>query len=430
MPADNRERAMFPKGILDRRQFLCRVGTLLGAGWLLSACGRPNEVLTDLASAPPATATPRPTYTPIPGGACASAVVPTTTPFPTFTPETPIVYPSPTPSPALATPLPPTYTPVPATPTPPAAPSPAATAAPSPVPARADLLAHWPQVAQSRVVSVSHSGVWTGGGPDSEIVLQMLDQGMSQLAGGADSLDVWRTLFDPQERVLLKVNCIAAGGPTQPVVAYAVAQRLQDAGLPAENIRIFDRTDWELTDAGYQFNEGSAGIQCFGNRGEGTEAVIAGAGVRFFREFDDYDAIINLPTPKSHGIAGISCAMKNHYGSINQPGALHGGGCDPALPELNAHPLIKDKTRLIIAAALAVSPFDWNKPERDQRLLFSFDPVALDTVARDILVAHYQAQGADGGGLVTGAHYLATAESSGLGATDAGYIELQDVALG
>jgi hypothetical protein len=415
--------AKFPQGNVNRRQFLHRLGSLLGAGWVLSACGPSSLGRAPAAEAdPPPTATPRPTYTP----AQPTATIPKgATPFPTAT------YPPPPPTPALETPLPPTYTPVAPTPTP--APAVAAqaspTAAPTEVPARADVMARWPQVEKSRVVSVAHAGVWAADAPDPEITLQMLDAGMRQLGGGADPLAVWQTLFDPQERVLLKVNCIAAGGPTQPAVAYAVAQRLQDAGLAAENIRIFDRTDWELADAGYTLNEGGPGVQCYGSRGEGTDAVIAGAGVRFFQEFDNYDAIVNLPTPKSHGIAGVSCAMKNHYGSVNHPGALHPGGCDPALPELNAHPLIKDKTRLIVAAALAVSPFDWNKPERDRRLLFSFDPVALDTVARDILVEHYQAQGRDGGGLVNGSHYLTTAQSSGVGATDPALIALEAIAL-
>jgi uncharacterized Fe-S center protein len=157
--------------------------------------------------------------------------------------------------------------------------------------------------------------------------------------------------------------------------------------------------------------------------------VLTQASVRFFKELDEADAIINVPTPKGHGIAGVSVSLKNHYGSINHPGALHGGGCDPALPELNAQPNVRDKTRLIVGAALSVSPFGWNAPERENALLLSFDPVALDTVARDILVRHHQAQGADGGALVNGSHHLATAQDIGLGANQPELIELQEVTL-
>ena len=304
------------------------------------------------------------------------------------------------------------------------------TATPVPLPSRAELMAHWPTVEKSRVIVVRHSGVLADGQPNPDIVLQMLDEGMSALADGAEPLEVWRVLFDPQERVLLKVNCIAAGGPTQPTVTYAVARRLQDAGLSAENLLIFDRTDHELADAGYALNEGGSGVQCHGARGEGSEAVLTQATVRFWQELDTCDAIVNLPTPKSHGIAGVSVAMKNHYGSVSEPAKLHGNGCDPAIPELNAHSIIREKTRLYVAAALRVSPFDWNAPEPENALLLSFDPVALDTVARDILVRHYQAVGDDAGFLVQGAHHLVTAQNMQLGATAPDLIDLQEIVLG
>jgi len=295
---------------------------------------------------------------------------------------------------------------------------------------RAALMAHWPATPTSRVVLVRHDGVWAGDRPDPAIVLQMLDAGLSTLTGQADVLAVWRALFDATERVLLKVNCIAPGGPTQPAVTYAVAQRLQEAGLAPENILIFDRSDGELAAAGYTLNEGGAGVQCHGARGTGSEAVLTQATVRFYQEFDACDAIINLPTPKQHTMAGISVAMKNHYGSVDRPGALHGDWCDPAIAELNAQPNVRDKTRLIVGAALNVSPDDWNRPERENALLLSFDPVALDTVARDILVRHRQAAGRSADYLVDGARQLATAQALELGATDASLIDLREVVLG
>jgi len=291
-------------------------------------------------------------------------------------------------------------------------------------------MAHWPTTPTSRVVAVRHNGVWAGDVPEPGILLHMLDAGINTLTGAPDALTVWRTLFDPGEHVLLKVNCISYNGPTQPAVAYGVAQRLQDAGLPAENILIFDRTDNELTAAGYTLNEGGPGVQCHGARGEGSEAALTQASVRFYQEIDACDAIVNVPTPKQHSSAGVSVAMKNHYGSVNRPGRLHGNWCDPAIAELNAQPNVRDKTRLIVGAALNVSPRDWNRPERENALLLSFDPVALDTVARDILVRHRQAQGLDSGYLVEGARHLNTAQSLGLGVTEASLIDLHEVSLG
>ncbi len=323
--------------------------------------------------------------------------------------------------------LPPTYTPVPSTPVP--SPSPTAE---QPVDLdREGLVARlrWPMADVSRVVVVRHGGVWTDAGPDPDVVRQMLDAGINGLADVSDPLAVWRALFAPGERVLLKVNCIAYNGPTQPVVTYAVAQCLQDAGLPAEDVLIFDRTDNELAGAGYTLNEDSPGVRCHGARGEGTEAALTQATVRFYRELDECDGIINLPTPKQHGGAGVSVSLKNHYGSVNRPSSLHGNWCDPAIAELNAQPTVRDKTRLIVAAALHVSPCDWNQPERENGLLFSFDPVALDTVARDILVRHRQAMGLGAAYLVDGSRHLSTAQGLELGATDPSLIDLRELTL-
>jgi hypothetical protein len=279
------------------------------------------------------------------------------------------------------------------------------------------------------VVVVRHAGVWAGAEPDAAIVLEMLDEGLRTLSGAGDALAVWRLLFEPTEQVLIKVNCIAYGGPTPPAVAYAVARRLQDVGLAADNILIFDRTDDELAAAGYQLEEGGGGVRCHGARGEGTAANLSQAQVNFYRELDECDAIINLPIPKQHGMAGISVSLKNHYGSVNRPGRLHGNSCDPAIAELNAQPTIQAKTRLIVGAALKVSLGDWNRPEREDALLFSFDPVALDAVARDILVRHRQARGLDSNFVLARSVHLATAQSLNLGAAEAGSIDLQEVVL-
>jgi hypothetical protein len=258
----------------------------------------------------------------------------------------------------------------------------------------------------------------------------MLDEGLRTLTGVGDAQAVWRLLFDEGERVLLKVNCIAYGGPTQPAVTYAVAQRLQESGVRAENILIFDRTDNELAAAGYTLSEGAPGVQCHGTRGDGSEIALSQARLRLYQEIDNCDAIINLPTPKQHGGAGISVSLKNHYGSIDRPGSLHGNWCDPGIAELNAQAPIRDKTRLVVGAALNVSPRDWNRPVRENAILLSFDPVALDTVARDILVRHRESSGGNSGFLVDGAKHLWTAQSLNLGATEADRIDLLEVGLG
>jgi hypothetical protein len=404
---------------LSRRSFVALA--LSAVAGLLAACRppRPGPAATPTLeqaarSEPPSPPAPTPTAPP-------PSPTPTLSPVPpptdTLAPPIATQATAPTivpPAPATDTPLPATYTPVAATPTQPPPPTPTAT----PPLSREALLAHWPATGTSRVVLVRHSGAWTGDRPDPAIVRQMLDDGLRTLTDQPGAEAVWRALFAPQERVLLKVNCIAYGGPTQPAVAYAVAESLQAAGLPATQILIFDRSDGELAAAGYTLNNGQPGVQCHGSNGRGSEATLSQAGVRFYRELDECDAIVNLPIPKQHGGAGVSVALKNHYGSVENPYQLHGNFCDPAIAELNALPLIRGKTRLIVGAALDISPCDWDRPVRENALLLSFDPVALDTVARDLLVRRRQEMGLDAGYLVHGARHLQTAQSLGLGATE------------
>ena len=317
-----------------------------------------------------------------------------------------------------------------ATPAPVAAPVDTPVTGGEPAPDRAALMAHWPTTPSSRVVLVRHGGVWMAGEPDPAVVLQMLDAGLAALTDLADTLSIWRTLFDPDETVLLKVNCFSSGGPTQPAVAYAVAQRLQDAGLRPERVLIFDWSDDDLAAAGYALNDGSPGVQCHGSRGIGSPVRLSQGQVHLYTELETCDAIVNLPTPKQHEMAGISVALKNHYGSIDDPGALHSDWCDPAIAELNAHPVLRDKTRLIVGAALRITTDDWENPQREDALLLSFDPVALDTVSRDLLVRRRQELGLGTGYLIEGARHLHTAQELGLGATDSGLIDLRELTLG
>ena len=113
-----------------------------------------------------------------------STLPPTWTPTPTYQPPTPPR---------------PDYTPVPATPTSPPEP----TSKPTSTVGRTALMAHWPETATSRVALVRHGGVWDGDTPNPDIVLQMLDAGISALTDAFDPLATWRALFDPGERVLL-----------------------------------------------------------------------------------------------------------------------------------------------------------------------------------------------------------------------------------
>jgi len=295
------------------------------------------------------------------------------------------------------------------------------------VPARADLLAHYPQTAQSVVSVVYHPGVWSGNEIQTNVILTMLDAAITQLTGIQDALTAWRELFDPQEMIGIKVNTISRY-TTSPQTAYALAQRLQDAGIPAQQIVLFDRTDGELRDRGFTLNDGGSGVQCRGAKAWEQPATVVGTTQKLHDVMLSCDALINLPTLKQHGTSGFTSALKNHYGTVSQPGLLHGGDCDPAIAELNALPAIRDKTRLIVGDFVRICPYDWNQMTKESLIAMSVDPLAHDYVARQILLDRIAADGRSGSYITGQSHYLDTALQQGLGA-DVGHTEVRRTSL-
>jgi len=67
----------------------------------------------------------------------------------------------------------------------------------------------------------------------------------------------------PTERIAIKVNTIMSSAYWTPVpLVMAVAQSLQDAGIPAGQIIIFDRDPSELQNAGFTINRDGPGVHC------------------------------------------------------------------------------------------------------------------------------------------------------------------------
>jgi hypothetical protein len=143
-------------------------------------------------------------------------------------------------------------------------------------------------------------------------------------------------------------------------------------------------------------------------------------------------ALINLPALKQHGYSGVSFAMKNHYGNINNPGSFHTYDIiKHSIPELNALPPIKDKTRLIIGDALeVVLGVNWDNRLPGDSLLMSFDPVAHDTVGLKLMADTMKTNKQNPDFFVQTANtWLANAVDLGLGTNDMSQIELKEVTL-
>ena len=232
--------------------------------------------------------------------------------------------------------------------------------------------------------------------PDRATIKRMLDAAVPQALGIASADAAWRTLFKPNDTVGIKVNCIAPMVSSRPQLAYAIADSLIAAGIPAEQIIIWDREDRELVSAGYTINMDGPGIKCYGTKpgvGYGKELIVTGSvGSRFSKIISrQCTATVNVPVLKDHNIAGLSLSLKNYFGAIENPNKFHMNNCDPYVADLNMAPQIREKNKLIICDAITAlyegGPTDC-KPRymwRYNGLIIGTDPVAVDQIGLMLL---------------------------------------------
>ncbi|HPP74378.1 MAG TPA: DUF362 domain-containing protein [Armatimonadota bacterium] len=281
-----------------------------------------------------------------------------------------------------------------------------------------------------KVVIVRDKSILGDDGINQKAAEQMLGRAVAKLTGKSSGAEAWKSLFKPTDVVGIKVNCLFGKGvSTHPEIAYAVAAGLQLAGVKPENIIIWDRSTGDLVKCGYIPNKG-AGIKVLADDGDwGNEVKNGSFHGRLSKILTEkITALVNVPILKTHGMAGISCALKNHYGSFDNPGAGHKGGCNPWLAELNAIPQIKDKTRLVVVDAARLQcdggPGLQVKYQFDYYgLLVGFDPLAIDRVGLDIIDQQRKQMGREELGLER-VKWITTAATSGVGDADLSKIEL------
>jgi len=223
-------------------------------------------------------------------------------------------------------------------------------------------------------------------------VERMLDWAITQLIGAKSPERGWEMLFGRGDVVAIKVNCIA--GPalsSHPLIVEVICERLQGAGVRAENIYIYDRSSRELVRSGYSLNRTGQGVRAHGTDGDyGPVTESHSWRGRISNILRRATALINVPILKDHGIAGVTLALKNHLGTCDNPASLHPNHGDPGIAHLNAHPEIAEKTRLIVCdatrAVYSGGPrfrprFSWTP----NMIVVSTDPVALDSFGLEVI---------------------------------------------
>jgi uncharacterized protein (DUF362 family) len=310
---------------------------------------------------------------------------------------------------------------------------PTSTPLPTMAPRRQEIIKMYPDV-PSKVVYTRHAGAWDGETLTPEALRQMLDAAITALTDLNDATAAWAALFAPDERIAIKTNS-HPGGSTHVPLVIAVTERLQAAGVPAEQILVFDRYSIELEDEGYPVNQDGPGVRCHGTDLSYVAGwTLMGTDIELSDLVLNCDALINIPILKAASGPGISFAMKNHYGTFDKPSNFHRPKFERALAELNALPPIKSRTRLIVGDALTVNSrrdtAGYRMIGTGDSILMSFDPVAHDTIGLQLVSEVLTAEGKNSEATIDQATpWLKAATEMEVGTNDPNHIELVEVTL-
>jgi len=207
---------------------------------------------------------------------------------------------------------------------------------------------------------------------DKNLLSQMLDSGMANLAGENDPSKVWKKLFNPKDIVGVKINVMMI--PTHNELIELIVKNLSKAGVEDKNIYIWDRDEVGIGSA-----EMHSRPRSFGFEKDHLSKVMKRC-----------TALINVPGMKSHWLSGAAFSIKNWAGAIDNAVEYHTEDCCSSFGALCANPEIKSKCRLIILDGLR--PLFNGGPQVDPKYLWNYnalilghDHVAVDTVALKII---------------------------------------------
>jgi uncharacterized protein (DUF362 family) len=249
---------------------------------------------------------------------------------------------------------------------------------------------------KSKVV-IARDAMLRGSGTtvDSTRVLSLLDRAMQSLFDVDHPAEPWKKLVRPGDTVGLKVNTLGGRGMSTNVqLVEAICERLQEAGIKAQDIIVWDRDTDEMDRVGFHTSTADNRVQCFGTDRVGYEEdyVTSGmVGSRLSKILTQRtNLMINVPILKDHDGAGVTIALKNMYGVIHNPNKCHSNGCDPYVADLNMLPAIRSKMRLTIcdATSACYEGGPGFKPQyawQENALILSQDPVALDYTGWQII---------------------------------------------
>ena len=279
------------------------------------------------------------------------------------------------------------------------------------------------------VVGVEHAGSIVNGAYQPEPVRQMIEKGMTALTGAPAWADAWRSFFEKGDVVGIKVSPV--GGPklcSDATVLHAILDGLEQAGVPARDVIVYNRYRQEFLDAGIDkwlppgvrtefgspaYNEVQLDIEGY-DRDHYMEMALIKPGENwsdphYRRSYvartitRQINKFINLPVLKHHQSAGVTIALKNmSHGMVNNVNRSHlsstANACGIFIPSVVSLPVIREKAVLHICDAVKASyhggpgarpQFVWEH----KAMYFATDPVALDKTGLKVIDAKRAAVG-------------------------------------
>lgn len=323
------------------------------------------------------------------------------------------------------------------------------------------------------VVKTVSNGCIVDGKPYEPVAYEMVKTCMLNLTGETDLKKAWLQFVGPEDVIGIKVNPI--GGKllsTSHAITKSIVRQLEEAGISRSKLVIWDRREEGLDDA--EFNETNyPGIafmatECY----DENKSYINKNGKFYSEEWIDknqylyadvegeYDAytlpymvnggknsyftkictekvtkIINVPVLKNAGISVTVCMKNLAYGSITNTGRLHKDLWHETSAYACAFPPLRDKVVLNIVDGI-LGCFEGGPAANPQYIcqyktvLAGTDPVAVDRICYDIVIAKRIEEGVQSEERASGRRFMEIAEELKLGIADRDKINLKEIDLG
>ncbi|MDD5529792.1 MAG: DUF362 domain-containing protein [bacterium] len=261
----------------------------------------------------------------------------------------------------------------------------------------------------SDVVQCYSADTNTGSTINQSTVQLMMNASIKALTGQSTVGDAWKSIFpgiNSSSVIGIKVNCINSALSTHPTVVNCIVNGLIQMNLGGtnfikNNVIIWDRTNGELTSAGYTRYTGTDAntVRCFGTNqsGVGSDSSVSfnvyGSTQhpsKILSQMCDY--IINAAVLKDHSFATTTLCMKNNFGSTDTISHDPDGHCGHGIPALNQQirdVLVPNNIQKIFIIDAIFGVVNWGpggSPNcNPKKIIMSFDPVACDTQGQNII---------------------------------------------